>query len=68
MQGSPSWEHDRRPASPEISFPLRNIYYCVYKSFPLDPVLSQINPVHTLLNILVTHHTAQLHPSVDWVI
>jgi hypothetical protein len=72
MQGSPFWKHDSRPASPEISFLLRNIHYCVYKRFPLDPILSQINPVHTFtptsLNTLVIHCTAQLHPPEDWMI
>ena len=45
-----SWKADGFSASQEMSQILRNskLYYCVYNSPYLLPILSQINPVHTL--------------------
>jgi hypothetical protein len=50
MHQHPSREADCRSASQEVPFLLCNtkVCYCVYKSLPLDSVLSQMNPVHIL--------------------
>jgi hypothetical protein len=46
---SPSWEANSHSASQEIIRILRKplVHYCVLKSPPLVPNLSQMNPVHT---------------------
>jgi hypothetical protein len=46
-----SWDADCRSVGQEITRLLRdsNIHYRVQTSQPLGPVLSQMNPVHTLL-------------------
>jgi len=48
MEHSPSWEANRFSASQEIPLILCNpkVHYRVYKSPPLFPVLSQMNPFH----------------------
>jgi hypothetical protein len=50
MKHSPFWESSSRSIGQELLRLLRNtkVHYCVHKSLPAAPVLSQINPVHTL--------------------
>jgi hypothetical protein len=45
-----SWEADSHLAGLEISSRLWNtkVYYSVDNSLPLDPILSHVNPVHTI--------------------
>jgi hypothetical protein len=58
MMQSPPWESNSHSASKEIPGPLWNpkIQYCVYNSPPLDPILSQMNPVHILTSYFFNMH------------
>jgi len=64
MKQSPSSEANINLADQQIPRILWNpkVYYRVYKSSPLDPILSQMNSVHTfshyfpnILSILFSH-------------
>jgi hypothetical protein len=54
MEQSPSQEAISRAASQEIPCLLWNlkVHYCVPKNPPLDPILRQLNLVHTLPSTL----------------
>jgi hypothetical protein len=64
---SSSWEADSFAATQELPSILWNpkVHYRVHKSPPLVPILSQIDPVHTisfyLRSILIT-----VHPPMTW--
>jgi hypothetical protein len=47
----PSWEMVSRSAGQDIPHLLQNLklHDCVQNSSPLEPILSQVNPIHTLL-------------------
>jgi hypothetical protein len=53
-----SWQANIRPATQEIPNIVCNpkLHYCVHKSPPLIPILSQINPVHTTTSYLSKLH------------
>jgi hypothetical protein len=60
MEQSSFWEANNRSASEEIPCLLYNpkVHYCIHNSLPLAPILSQMNPVHTLSPTFYKIHNA----------
>ena len=67
MQHSPSWEANQFSASKEIPRISRNpkVHYRVRKCPPPVSILSQINPVHTLVSPLLKIHFHIIFPSMS---
>ena len=61
MEQSPSWEANWFSASQEIHHILWNpkFHYHIHKCLPPVPILSQLDPVHTL-----TSHFLEIHPNI----
>jgi len=66
MDKSHFWEVNIHAASQEIPFPLWNlkVHYCVHRSPPLIPTLSQMNPVHTFPPYFPKIHSDVILPSI----
>jgi hypothetical protein len=68
MELNPSSEPASCAASEEFPSILCNpkVHYRLHKSPLLVPILSQINPVHTVLSYLSMIHFNTIHPPTSW--
>jgi hypothetical protein len=65
---SPSCEAANCAATLELASILWSpkVHHRVHKSPPLVPILSQINPIHTILHFLSKIHFNIVHPPTSW--
>jgi hypothetical protein len=68
MGPSPSWEAANCAATQELPSILWNpeVHYRVHKSPPPVPILSQIDPAHTIQPYLSKIHFNIVHPPTSW--
>jgi hypothetical protein len=68
MQRTPSWEPASCEATQELASILWNpkVQYRVYKSHPLVPILSHINPFHTIPSYLYKINFNIVQPPTPW--
>jgi len=68
MEQRPSWEANRFSASQEIPRILWNpkVHLPTHKRPPPLPILSQLDPVHTLTSYYLMIHLNIILPSMPW--
>jgi hypothetical protein len=68
VEVSSSWEAANCAAAQELPSILwnPNVHFRVHKSPPLIPILSQINPTHTVSSYLYKIHFNIVHPPTPW--
>jgi hypothetical protein len=68
MELGRAWEAASRLVTQEIPKISWNpkFHYCVHKSPPLVPILSHINPVHTIQSYLSKIHFDIIYPPTSW--
>jgi hypothetical protein len=65
---SPSWEDANCAATRELPSILWNpkVHYRLHKSLPPVPILSQVNPIHTIPSYLSKINFNIVHPPTSW--
>jgi hypothetical protein len=68
MELSPSWETANYAPTQELPSVLWNpkVHCRVHKSPPMVPILSQIDPIHTIPPYLSKIHFNIVHPPMSW--
>jgi hypothetical protein len=69
METSPSWEAANCAATQELPRILRSpkVHHRIHKSTPLVPILSQVDPVHTIPSYLSKIHFNIVRPPRSYV-
>jgi hypothetical protein len=70
MKHCPLWQAGRRSARQEIPpstfCGTQKVHWDVHKMLPLNPILSQVNPVQSLITNFFKTHVSIILPSTPW--